>query len=616
MFGIEGLTHEIFTVLGILVLAFILFMVEIIRVDVVACLILLLLGVTQLVPEDRLFSGFSSNAVIALIGVMIIGRGLERAGVLNAVTHWILQWGEDKEPRIRILLMFVGGIFSGFMRSVGTVGLFLPIITRIRHTTGIAKANLLMPLGYCAILGSTLTLVGSGPLILINSLLTNLDGLHNAQGQPVDPLGLFVVLPVGLALLLMGMLYFWFFGKWLLPNLPKRRLKSVDAMDYFKRMYGVGGDIIELRVPSTSSLSNNTLKQWEAIIDPSICILGIKDHSKFYFPPLRKDEIKVGSVVVLLGPTKAIEQFAEKFGLKQHVKVKDFKDKLDPLNAGLCEAVVPPSSPLVGKDFKELHMRKKFSAQVLAVLRGDKVRRGAELKDLNIRPGDTLGMFCSWDVLSDIEKNPDFAVVTTDYPHERVYTDKAGHALVLFFITLGLLIFSKMSIALCLMLGAMGMVFTKVLSIDEAYQAVSWKTVFLLAGLLPLGIAVELSGTSEWITEYFLDWFSHMPMIGIEFILALVTILFSLVLSNVGATILLVPMAVDLAEALQLDPRYLALLVALNASNSFISPTHQANALIAGPGRYRTFDFIKTGAPLTLLYIIISIVGLRLIFSA
>lgn len=613
MFGVESLTPEIFSVLVIIFLTLTLFVVEIVRVDVVACLILVLLGITNLVPEN-LFSGFSSDAVISLIGIMIIGRGLERTGVINGITRWILRIGGDNEPKIRLLLMGIGGFLAGFMRSVGTVALFLPVVTRIRRTTGIAKANLLLPMGFCAILGSVLTMVGSGPLILLNSLLEDLGSLTDATGNPVPPLGLFSVFPIGLGLLAVGILYFTFFGKWLLPNLPKRSTSLGDSMAYFKRIYGVGGDIFEVKVPATSSLKDNTLNQWEALLDPEIAIIGIKTDNKMHMPPLRTDDIKTSSTVALLGPKGKVTKFVEKFGLKLSSNLNVFKEALNPLTSGLCEAVVPPSSSLVGRDFKELHMRRHYSAQVLAVLRGDKVTKGSELRDLNLRPGDTMGMFCNWEVISDFEASPDFVVVTTDYPHEHFFSDKAHTALLFTFLTATLLIATPVEAPLCLLLGAVGMVFTKVLSIDEAYEAVSWKTIFLLAGLLPLGIAVKETGTAAWITEHFLSLFSTMPVIGIEIILAVLAAVFSLLMSNVGATILMVPMAVDLATTLHQDPRMFALLIVINTSNAFILPTHQANALISGPGRYKVIDFVKTGVPLTILFIATTIIGLNLIF--
>lgn len=614
MLGIEGLTPDIFLICLIIVLTIILFLTEIVSVDVVAFLILVLLGLTDLVPSDVLFSGFSSDAVISLIGIMIVGAGLERSGIVNIISDYILRIGHDNESRITLLLMSSAGFLSGFMRSVGTVALFLPVITRIRRQTGIAKVQFLLPVGFCAILGSTLTMVGTGPLILLNSLLKSLGGLVDAKGHAVEQLGLFFVFPIGLALLMTGILYFVFLHRFILPAIPPKTLLHHGILDYFKRTYQVGGSFCELKVPSTSPLCNNTLIQWEALLDPEIAVIGIKHGVLAQMPPLRTTEIKAGSVIAILGPEAKVKLFAEKYGLHFFNYLKSFKVHFNPAVGGLCEAVVPPSSQLVGRDYKELRMRRGFGIQVLAVHRGEKTRRGQELADLTLKSGDTLGMISNWDALAKLESNPDFVVVTTDYPRERYDTEKAGVALGFCLLTILLLIFSTIPATICLLISAVGMIFSGVLSTDEAYTAISWKTVFLLAGLIPLGLAMQTTGAALWMTNYFLSTFESVRPWAIEIVLAVSATLFSLVISNVGATVILVPMAVQLAVSTGSDPRMFALIVAISTSNSFILPTHQANALISGPGRYKVLDFIRAGAGLSVLFIVVVFIGLNLMF--
>lgn len=614
MLGIEGLTSDILLVFSIITLTIILFITEIVSVDVVAFLILVLLGLTNLMPADLLFSGFSSDAVISLIGIMIIGAGLERSGVVNIISDYILRFGRDKESRINFLLMSTAGILSGFMRSVGTVALFLPVITRIRRQTGIAKVRFLLPVGFCAILGSTLTMVGTGPLILLNSLLKSLGGHVDAHGHAVDQFGLFFVFPIGLALLITGILYFVFLGRFILPKVPVKPLLHHGMLDYFRRTYHVGGGFFELKVLPNSPLCRQTLTQWESILDPETAVIGIKQDVLAQVPPLRTTEIHAGAVVAILGPEPKIRSFAEEYGLSLSNHLKVFKTYFNPAVGGLCEAVVPPSSQLVGQDYKELRMRRGFGIQVLAVHRGEKTRRGLELADLTLKSGDTLGMVSNWEALAKLESNPDFVVVTTDYPKEQYDTEKASMALGFCLLTILLLIFTDIAATVCLLIGAVGMIFSGVLSSDDAYTAISWKTVFLLAGLIPLGLAMQTTGAALLITHYFLSTFQSATPLAIEIILAVSATLFSLVISNVGATVILVPMAVQLAVSTHSDPRMFALIVAISTSNSFLIPTHQANALISGPGRYTVRDFIKAGAGLSVLFIIVLLVSLHLIF--
>lgn len=607
MFGIAGLTPDIFLVLGIIVITIILFVTEMVRVDVVACLVLVLLGLTKLVPSEQLFVGFSSDAVIALIGVMILSTGLERSGVVAKMAFWLMRLGRTNENRIRLLLMGVGGVCAGFLRSVGTVALLLPIVNRIRQATGIHQSRLLLPLSFCAILGSTLTMLGTGPLILLNSLLINSGGLTDSAGQSTEMLGLFSVFPIGLVLLISGMLYFTFLGKWILPKVaPTSKSNIGGSPAYFQRLYGIGPDFCECRVPASSPLLNNTVRQWEGLLPPSIAMIGLKLGNSLQMPPLRKTEIKVGSVIAMLGPKDEIQEFAQKYGLRMSPYLTAFAERLNTAHAGLCEAVVPPSSQLLGTDLKDLHMRKEYGIQVLAVHRGEKVYRGKrEIGPLTLRAGDTLGMFCEWNALFTLEKNPDFVIVTSDYPKRKLRTDKMWFAVFFFILSIGLIMTGKLNIPVGLLVGAVGMIFSGVMSIDEAYEAVSWKTVFLLTGLIPLGIAVQTSGTSDWIGTYFLKIFSGSPDWVLLFALGVFASFCSLFLSNVGATIVLVPLAVHLAQTVGSDPRAFALMVAVAASNSFLLPTHQANALISMPGQYKIIDFIKAGALMSVFYLLI-----------
>jgi len=608
VFGVPGLTPDIFLVLGIITIAIILFLTEIVRVDVVACLVLVLLGLTKLVPSEELFTGFSSDAVIALIGIMIICAGLERSGVVAKMAIFLMRLGGTNENRISLMLMGIGGVFSGFLRSVSTVALMLPVVSRIRMQTGISKKRLLLPLSFCAILGSTLTMIGSGPLILLNNLLINSGGLTDRLGQAVPQFGLFTVLPIGIALLIVGMLYFTFLGKWLLPKVPlsESALVNGGSPAYFKRLYGIGADFCECRVSSSSSLAGNSLKQWESLLPPSIAIIGIKLGNSIRIPPLRKTEIKPGSVIAMLGPKEEIQEFAKKYGLRMSPYLTAFAERLNYAHAGLCEAVVPPSSQLLGNNLSDLHMRRQYGIQVLAVHRGTKVLRGKkETAGLTLRAGDTLGMFCEWNSLGSLAKNPDFVIVTSGYPRKKMHMDKMGYAVFFFFLAIGLIISGNMSIPIGLLVGAVGMIFSGVISIDDAYEAVSWKTVFLLAGLIPLGLAVQSSGTSDWLGRYILYLFAGSPEWVLLFVLGVIASMTSLFLSNVGATIVLVPLAVHLAQAVGADPRAFALMVAVATSNAFVLPTHQANALISTPGQYRIIDFIKAGTLMSILYLVV-----------
>jgi di/tricarboxylate transporter len=228
--------------------------------------------------------------------------------------------------------------------------------------------------------------------------------------------------------------------------------------------------------------------------------------------------------------------------------------------------------------------------------------------------GDTLVVHTPWNVLPRIEKDKNFVVVTTEYPREELRPHKVGWAAAFFCVALVMVLFTDIRLSVALLTGAIGMVISGVLDIDEAYSAVSWKTVFLLASLIPLGLAVETSGTARWIAEQVLLVVGDMPIWVIQLAIAVLATFFTLVMSNVGATVLLVPLAVNIALGAGANPAVFALTVAIATSNSFLIPTHQVNALIMGPGGYRVPDFMKAGGIMTVLFLVVMVLMMNLVF--
>lgn len=614
MQGTIALTFDMVLVLGILVFTVILSLSNFIRVDVVAVLVLVLLGITRLLPPDQLFSGLSSDAVISLIAVMIIGAGLEKSGVALRVARWILSIGREHPNKISLVLMTTSGLLAAFMRSFGTVALYLPIITRITARTGIPKSRLLMPMAFCAILGGTLTMVGTNSLIVLNGVLKNVHHYASDTVKAIEPFHLFSVFPLGIILLLTGILYFVFIGKRLLPKEQKQSISSGTTKQHFLKTYGKGGDIFELIVTEKSPFVNGTLRDIELALDPSSSILAVAYDKELYFPPLRNITIPEKSILGLMGEKEKISEFAKKYGLKLLPKLDFYSEILHPVRAGLCEAVVPTSSKLIGQELRELHMKRTYQVNVLAVYRGKTVYQGEDLKKLVLRSGDTLGMFCRWEVLADFHKNPDFIVLTTAYPREEIRPKKVGVTLFFFLLSLLLIVVGHYPVSVGLLLGAIGMIATGVLTIDEAYASVSWKSVFLLAGLIPLGLVMQSTHTTEWLTQHTPLLKEDLPGWAIQFGLALLSTGFALIISPIGATIVLVPIALELAINVGADPRVYALIVAIAASNSFLMPTQQVNVLIAGPGGYRAVDFLKVGGGMTLLFWIVMLAAINLFF--
>jgi di/tricarboxylate transporter len=307
-------------------------------------------------------------------------------------------------------------------------------------------------------------------------------------------------------------------------------------------------------------------------------------------------------------------QFAETCGLTVRPDLVDCAEALSPTISGVAEVVIAPRSSLIGKTTREISFRQKYNAAVLAIYRGDQVITD-HISTTALQSGDALLIHSRWENLAFLDKDDDFIVIT-DYPQQdlEMRTDKVRYALVFFAVSIGLVLFTDLRLSVAFMTGAIGMVLTGVLRIDEAYRSIDWRTVFLLAGLIPLGIAVDQSGAAAWIAHHVVSWVGDMPSWVILLAVAILATLFSLVMSNVGATVLLVPLAVNIAVGSGGDPRIFALVVGIATSNSFILPTHQVNALTMGAAGYRNKDFMRAGGIMSILFLVVLMVMLTLFY--
>ena len=610
------LNNEMMMVLAILAYTVILFVTEVIRIDVAAILILVVLGLTGLVPDTHLFDGFASNAVLSIIAVMILGAGLDRTGVMNKVAGFIMKIGGQSEKSVIPVVSSTVGVISGFMQNVGATALFLPVMSRISSQTKIPLSRLLMPMGFCAILGGTVTMVGSSPLILLNDLLETSNRSLPPGAETLKTFGLFAVTPVGVVMLLSGILYFLFIGRFLLPNTAKLKSNITQhSGDYFKDSYGIYNTKKELIVNKNSSLIGKTILEIESILQNKITILALNSEGHRKLSPSRNHFLWSGDILGILGEEKDIKQFSDYYKLSISNSLKVLKHTFSDSNAGFSEAVIVPGSRFLGKSLSDFHFRKEFGITVIAISRGDDVYKGEEMYRLDLRLGDTFVIFGGWRDQAGLTKSRNVALVG-DIPTEQQRPQKVPFALFFFALALGLVIFTNLKLSIALLTGAIGMIIFGVIHIDEAYRAVSWKTVFLLACLIPLGYAMEHTGTAAWVAQKTIHHLGDVHQYVYQLAIALLATIFSLVMSNVGATVLLVPLAINIALETGGSPTIYALIVALGTSNAFILPTHQVSALIMGPGGYKVKDFLRVGSLMSVIFIIVMLVAVNLFIKA
>ena len=606
------LTGDMMLVLAVLAITIALFVFEVVRVDVVALSVMVLLGLLGLVPSDQLFNGFASNAVISIIAVMILGAGLDRTGVMTVVAAFILRIGGKTATKIIPLISGTVGMISSLMQNVGATALFLPVVSRISVRTEIPLSRLLMPMGFCAIMGGTITMVGSSPLILLNDLISASNASLPPGAETLGDFELFDVAPVGLALLAAGILYFLIFGKWLLPN---NKIESSAApartKTYFADTYGIEGDVYELLVTVDSPLVGMRVGDAEEL-EGAPRLLAIRNTDEPRMAPPSDEMIWVGTILGVMGSRDIVGRFALDYHCRLQPRVKTFGGLFNPSRAGIAEVVIPPGSKIIGQSIGEARLRKRYGISVLAVNRRGNII-SEDVREQILTAGDCLVSHSTWRDLSELQTERKF-IVATDIPKEEQRPQKVAHALVFFAISIGMIMFTDFRLSIALLVGALGMILTNVLSIDEAYNSVSWKTVFLVASLIPIGLAMELTGTAAWIAQQAMVLLGGMPDIAVQIVIAVLATVFSLVMSNVGATTILVPIAISIALTTGANPTMYALIVALSTSNAFILPTHQVNALIIGPGGYRVADFVRVGSGMSVIFLVVMLTMVNLIF--
>jgi di/tricarboxylate transporter len=606
-----NLTTEIALVLGLIVFTMVMFTWERLRPDVTALLVLVALGLTELVPAEQLFDGFAGSAVMSVIATMILGAGLDRTGALNRLAGWLLRRSKGLEERLIGLTALIAGLISSVMQNPSVTALFLPVASRLSARSGVTLARLLLPLAICVIMGGSLTMVGSSPLILLNDLLVAANDNLPSGVAALDPLAMFAPMPIGAALLLLGLLYFRVFGRRLLGGVEDKSVAPARTESYFARTYGIEGEVFELTVTAESPLVGMSIGEAEAQKAAPL-LLALKSGNESRLAPPADQMIWVGSVLGVMGKREHVTDYAANQLLRLQSRLRNFGDLFNPSRAGISEAVIPPTSRFIGQTLADLHLRKRHGISVLAINRGNEVHR-EDIRSLTLRAGDMLVYHSIWRDLAQAAETRDFVVVT-DYPKDEQRPHKLWMALGVFGLALALALSNQVAVPIALMAGVLGMLLTGVLNMDEAYAAINWKTVFIMAGLIPLGWAVDSSGTAAWIAQGVVDRLGGTPVWAIQIAIGLLTMLFALVVSHVGATVIMVPMAINVAISAGAPPLEFAMIVALCASNNLISVSNPVLAMIAGPAGYRGWDLLRIGLPLSLLYIGLTVAMVNLVF--
>ncbi len=445
-------------------------------------------------------------------------------------------------------------------------------------------------------------MVGSGPLIILNDLLRQRD---------LPTYGLFAVTPVGILLLAVGIGYFIVVGRRLLP-----REKNDSGAGHQKELieaWNLPTSTWYFAISAGSTLAGQTRESARLWEDYNLHLLVLEEDNDVLYAPWRHTVFRPGQQLALLGQREDALNFAQKHGLRElgeRCRLSRLLQGGD--QAGFAELVLRPRTALKGHSLREIALRKSLGVEPILLLSGTKETR-SDFSDIPLNPGDTIVVYGPWEALAQLQRDRNFLVIspieTAQHGAKRPFV-----ALGCFLLGIGLAL-SGVQLSLGLLTGALAMILLRVMTIDEAYRAIDWRTVFLLAGLIPLGIAMETTGAAAFIAGGASRLVAGENPILLYFAMGALATIFSLFMSNVAAAVLLVPLAIAIAGMAGIEPRPLALLVAVCASNSFILPTHQVNALFMGPGGYRNRDYLKAGGLMTILFLFVAVTVIYLWYA-
>ena len=589
------MTPQILTVLAVLFITVVFIIFEILRIDIVAILSMLSLVWIGIITPSEALSGFSSNAVLAMIAVMIMGKGVSDTGIMDKFSKFIIEIVGKSHRKLIGLISSTVGVLSAFMQNIGATALFLPAVLQISKKEKISPSRLIMPLGFSAIVGGTLTMVGTGSLIVLNDLL---------KQNNFNTFKFFDVTPVGIVLLLGVVLYFYIFGNIVLPSADSS-VTDKSTQRKLIETWHLPHSIKHYIIPEGSKLAGKSCENSNIWTDFNLNILAIGKGENIKYSPWRHTEFEKNQRIAVLGNEKNIAKFVKKYDLKEKEEDEKFDNLRDKTKSGFAEVIIPAKSKLVGGTIRQFAIRKTYDVEPVIFFSNGKSYRG-DFSDKIIKPGDTIIFYGLWRNLKEFKLDDNF-VVPTPFVVTEKKPSKAWIAILSFIGAISLNFISNMPISLCLLSGAFLMIITGVINIKKAYESIDWKVVFLIAGLIPLGIAMDKSGTALFLADKLVNVIQGQHPVLILSVVGVLTTLFSLFMSNVAATVLLVPLVLKMQNIGGIDPTALALLVGVTAANSFILPTHQVNAFLMTPGGYQNKDYLKAGSGITIIFLILTV---------
>ncbi|MCP4093764.1 MAG: SLC13 family permease [Planctomycetes bacterium] len=595
------MTPHAWVTLAIMAIAAVLFITRIVRLEIVAMCIPISLYLTGALPNvPDVLSGFGNHAVIAIGAVFVLSAGIEESGVAAWMARGVQRAGGSSESRILALVCSAVAILSAFMSNAATVAVLLPVVISLARRAGIPASRLLMPLGYAAILGGNLTLIGTSSNLLVSDYLMRTTGTG---------LNMFEFAMVGIPICVVGILYLLTVGRKLVPTHSERRLGPGSVLpEQLVTDYGLVSNIVRLRIGRASDLIGKTLSDSGLGRDYKLAVLAVTRRGNFgdkWSMPSPDYVFKRGDELYMEGPEVEAWRLAEeshsRIGLAGEHSVEKFLDH----GFALAEVSISSRSDMVGKSLRELDFRGTFGVSVISLWRDGKPVTH-ELADLPMQPGDAMLLAGPLNKVHDVERNSDLLMLSR--PSETRDFSKAPFALLCLAVALVPPLAFDVPLAMSALLGAVLMIITGAVPADRAGRFMEWRVLAMIVGTIPLGLALERHGVANLVANAFGGIHDVLGVPGVLGGLYLISAVVSITSSNAAAAVIISPVAIMTAQNLGLGVSNTLLAVAFGCSCAFIVPfAHQCNLMVATPGGYRTKDFARVGAGLSLVVAVVAV---------
>ena len=583
-----------------------------VRFDVVALLVVLTLMLSGILTVGQSLAGFGSSVVILVVGLLVVGEMLARTGVARAVGDWIMKKGGNDETRLLVLIMVSSALLGSVMSSTAIVAIFIPIVLRIAAQTNLNASRMLMPMSYAALISGMLTLIATTPNIVVHEEL---------KGAGYEGFGFFSFAPVGLAVLVVAILYMLFLGRKLLPEEGKRPSADHRQRTLFELWedFRIGETVDTMRIERGSPLAGKSIDQTALESRYKVRIHGIVRHTgrseeRMASPP-PDTTLHVNDELLVIGDSEGHERLSAEESLTRLPATERNRQRWL-WEIGGAAVLVHPDSRLVGKSLREAEFRSKHNLHVMGVRR--KQAPLPDYKDEPLESSDSLLIVGPWSRIQQMQTLAhDFVVLEmpSDYADIVPSYRRMSTALAILVIMVLLTIFDVVPLVAAVLMAAMAAVFTRCLTMEDAYRSIPWSSIVLIAGMLPLADALQVSGGSDLIVD------ALMAAVGDSEPGVMLTVIFfltaglGLVLSNTASAVLVVPIAITAAEVLGVSPYPFAVAVLVAASAAYSTPVSTpVVTLVVEPGRYGFIDFVKVGVPLLLLTYVVTLFVAPLIF--